>query len=462
MDVLDVRTPPKIKLQQDKKKYEQSHPGVAIPIDEDSIDLNDPVTKKFNFYKLDRPTTESTISTWILLSGQSASTTKYSTPSTTNRPSDIIVPIYSRTKKPVEVKAPSIINERVKFTEINNIASKKKPTYTTTTTEATNSKSSTSKTTIIKDKNKNIGSTTESISSRPPATMNKTINHKKKITVLPTSSTEYLKKNTEDSTVVPILNNNSIINVNNTTVTNSSTITLESKDGSIVLTNDKKKKASNKKKKNKRRKRPANKANTNIETVNKIKKKTDAISSQIYSYLSREIVPTLGVGLVGLMVTAGLAGYFLYPFGAARRNINVDRNDKENYYYKDEYSGGILEEDAIGQVIAGMPTNSLYPSKSSSTKNPYMNKIYRSNHQSSIQHSKSSENVAALFERNDNKNNIEINENKHTNKVDNSRFVVGGVQKEVIEEVTPAAVPEHGPRSFRSGIDFKNILGIIN
>ncbi|KAK9870287.1 hypothetical protein WA026_006374 [Henosepilachna vigintioctopunctata] len=75
------------------------------------------------------------------------------------------------------------------------------------------------------------------------------------------------------------------------------------------------------------------------------------------------MMPTIGVGLVGLMVTAGLASYFLYPFGAARRIYEVDRKDKGgSYSYNDIYSGGIAEEEALGKVIAGMPFDKLQSS----------------------------------------------------------------------------------------------------
>lgn len=58
------------------------------------------------------------------------------------------------------------------------------------------------------------------------------------------------------------------------------------------------------------------------------------------------------------MVTAGLASYFLYPFGALRRSYDVDRKDKDGgYYYNDYTSGGVAEEDMIGKVIAGNVNN---------------------------------------------------------------------------------------------------------
>lgn len=69
------------------------------------------------------------------------------------------------------------------------------------------------------------------------------------------------------------------------------------------------------------------------------------------------------MGLLGLVVTAGLAGYFLGPLGALRRSYDVaDRKDDLYYYNNEEYAGtdGQSEEEVFGKVIAGMPVNTNY------------------------------------------------------------------------------------------------------
>lgn len=69
------------------------------------------------------------------------------------------------------------------------------------------------------------------------------------------------------------------------------------------------------------------------------------------------------MGLLGLVVTAGLAGYFLGPLGALRRSYDVaDRKDDLYYYNNEEYAGtdGQSEEEVFGKVIAGMPLNTNY------------------------------------------------------------------------------------------------------
>lgn len=88
----------------------------------------------------------------------------------------------------------------------------------------------------------------------------------------------------------------------------------------------------------------------------KLKKKQvqKPISTQIYNFLSREVMPSFGVmSLVGLGL--GLASYFLYPFGGsiARRNYDVEPNYKYNL---DEYGGnyGQNEEEVFSKVLEGM------------------------------------------------------------------------------------------------------------
>lgn len=89
-------------------------------------------------------------------------------------------------------------------------------------------------------------------------------------------------------------------------------------------------------------------------TPNKNKEKP--ISTQIMNYLSREVMPTVGVGIVGLVAAAGIATYFLgTTFTPLRRN---DRTDEIYYNNNEEYAGpdGQYEEEWFSKVIAGSPT----------------------------------------------------------------------------------------------------------
>lgn len=112
-------------------------------------------------------------------------------------------------------------------------------------------------------------------------------------------------------------------------------------------------------------------------TKTKKKQPQKAISTQIYNFLSREVMPSFGVmSLVGLGL--GLASYFLYPFGGSitRRNYEVEPNYK---YNMDEYGGnyGQSEEEMLSKVFQGM-TN--YENKYPANKDNYNNNYYHYQH----------------------------------------------------------------------------------
>jgi len=95
-------------------------------------------------------------------------------------------------------------------------------------------------------------------------------------------------------------------------------------------------------------------------TKTKKKPPPKGISTQIYNFLSREVMPSFGVmSLVGLGL--GLASYFLYPFGGAitRRNYETEPNYKYNL---EEYGGnyGQSEEEVLSKVLQGMTNHDKY------------------------------------------------------------------------------------------------------
>lgn len=74
-------------------------------------------------------------------------------------------------------------------------------------------------------------------------------------------------------------------------------------------------------------------------------------------------MPSVGVGLVGLVVTAGLATYFLGgPLTALRRSYDIAANRRDDVAFdrSDEFGNAQDEGEMFGKVIAGMPENSLY------------------------------------------------------------------------------------------------------
>ncbi|KAL0117858.1 hypothetical protein PUN28_008922 [Cardiocondyla obscurior] len=118
---------------------------------------------------------------------------------------------------------------------------------------------------------------------------------------------------------------------------------------------------------------PETKIATNS-TKTKKKQPQKGISTQIYNFLSREVMPSFGVmSLVGLGL--GLASYFLYPFGGtiSRRNYDVEPNYKYNV---DEYGGnyGQSEEEMLSKVFQGMTNN--YENKYPAEKDSYNNNYY--------------------------------------------------------------------------------------
>lgn len=94
------------------------------------------------------------------------------------------------------------------------------------------------------------------------------------------------------------------------------------------------------------------------------------LSTRIYNYLAREVMPNVGVGLVGLMLTAGLAGLLLYsPLGgAAIPMVPLRRTDSRvhgNVHVPPagpytppaatvETDNSQPEEQVFGQVLSGM------------------------------------------------------------------------------------------------------------
>lgn len=424
--VLDTRTPPKIKQQQKQKEtIENSHAGIAEPIDEDSIILEES-TKKTSFYKIEKPTTTSGLSTWILLSGQTSppppKTTKRIdgnanlTVVVTETPNRVVKPVFKKritttTKKPQISENITITStatlanitklNKIKASVLNNA---KKPTTTTTTTE-------TSPTTIL-------------------VKIETTNAPKKNVTFNETAD-----MNAIDSNSLP----------------------LEPKDGdtelSTVTTTVKPKKTrrpTTKRKKNSNRKRRPSSKNSNSTDVSKPSNKDSLGLTPMYNYLKKQVMPAVEAGLVGLMVTAGLglAGYFLYPFGAARRTYDIDRKDKGSYYYTDDYySGGIAEEEAIGKVIAGMQVDNYADNTYRKyQKNSYPNIQYKTTNMERINPP-----------RNYNSERDIIEQNKETSfSVDDKQFVVGNMPKDIYPEVTPVTVPEHGPRRKRQVDEMEN------
>ncbi|CAH0560676.1 unnamed protein product [Brassicogethes aeneus] len=484
----DTRTPPKVKQQQKIKKepMENSHAGVAIPIEPDELEAGDKIeetTKKLNFYKIERPTTNGGLSTWILLSGQSSTTKAPKKPPalvkpieqvaadiknmtavvTAEAPPRIIKPLFKKrttTRKPVTVKnATESIKVSIEAGKSSTTTSKPKVTITTTAA----SKLTKVKATMLKNALNKKNTTTAAPSKKTTATNLNT-------------STTAKPNQTSTSTVVSVIKNSTDSPIK---LLESNELPAEAKEGETDLSDKKKKSVKRKKNKTRRRKPAADKSSNSTKIAKqKIAGKEKPIGTQLYNYLSREVMPTVGVGMVGLLVTAGLASYFLYPFGVARRSYEIDRRDKEGAYYYNDYAGGIAEEEAIGKVIAGMPSNSIYGSnayKTPSSRNAYsnVNVRYRQVDRRSQQAQQAQQSIqekidqvqlttkkppvyenSYVIPQNYQSDTYQpvtynLNEDSKEKYEEESKFVVGNIPKELNSEATPVSVPEHGPRSLR-------------
>lgn len=419
MVATDIRTPPKIK----NKIVEEFVPlgkGEAIPVileDSDSYD----VVSNTQFVKAATadPTKASGISTWILLNGSEQSTQATQKkqqvkpiPSPTTQTS-----ITQTKKKPVKVAENLTPNISENIKKTNNSTSQKTDIKSTTsntkpTDPAKKTQTSTGKDELLtkvpaalfqdaKFKNK-----TPVIVGKIPSSGNRnktdTWNVKKKVTatIIPVSNTE----TAPSTTPTPIKRKPSPTQPTSTATTTTATATSKPAPvyhyelvptTSVILQSDivdadtteelvtteepttttrrTRRPGTKKKKKNKnRRRRPAKKPEGVLESkitednVTKILP-TGArpLSTRIYNYLAREVMPSVGVGIVGLVLTAGLAGLFLYPFGGgvvARRRydkVSGPSPDGHMYYYNDysskgEVDNGQPEESIFGQVLAGM------------------------------------------------------------------------------------------------------------
>lgn len=147
------------------------------------------------------------------------------------------------------------------------------------------------------------------------------------------------------------------------TTTSTSFIVLEPKDANFDMPEDRAPKKP--KKTMKKGVKPPRKKTGVAKNPNKGPK---PLTSTIYSYLSREVMPTVGVGLMGLVLTAGIAGYFFGPLGALRRSYDeaTDRQDNVDNIYSvnnEEYASegnndhGQNEEEVFSKFLAGMPAN---------------------------------------------------------------------------------------------------------
>ncbi|XP_013196695.2 uncharacterized protein LOC106139738 isoform X2 [Amyelois transitella] len=381
--VIDTRIPPKIKNQVTNKHsiktrnddgdepMENGHAGIAVPVTMEDLEKENKISES--------STSNEGISTWVLLSNPTnftgsteptkvESSTKKQKPTTPKnklkRPQNknpiIKRPIIGSTNKSDLVAGGSAINEnvynKIKDTVLSNVQKNKVSTTQRTTTVSSTSPPTTTEVLTTKKEVTKVVSTS-------------TLSPVVKITSKPSKKKNKNKHKTTSTTLAPVENESALL-------------PMEPKEQEIELeistpaTTTKKPKRSSTRKKNKTKKRKTSKkpeteasVSDNKTSSNKTKsakpaKKPTSITgpftTQIYNYLSREVMP-VGVGVIGLASLVGLASYFLYPFSTpVRRNFEVDKKDNLYKNNAEEYAiegNGQAEEDMLGTVLAGMPAH---------------------------------------------------------------------------------------------------------
>ncbi|XP_047521098.1 cell wall protein DAN4-like isoform X1 [Pieris napi] len=387
--VPDTRIPPKIKTQVVQKNKirtrnedgdeinDYSHAGVAVPVSMEELELENRVSSS----NTESSTSSEGLSTWILLNNpvnkenstlateptkieenKKSKPTKNKPKRPQNKPSMPKRPIIGSTNKSDLVASGSAINEnvynKIKDTVLTNVQKNKNSpsraaSTTTTTTRTTTTTTSTTEAQVKEIANKEQGSIIPVI--KVPSKSNK---KKEKL------------KHKPSTTLAPVS-------------TQSALLPLEAKEQEIELevstppSTTKKPKRSSTKKKTKTKKRKVSKpkpaqtsSSTELKTANKTKttktskkptKATGPFTSQIYNYFSREVMPSVGVGVIGLAGLVGIASYFLYPFATpVRRTFEVDKKDDIYKNNAEEYANegnGQPEEEMLGTVLAGMPAH---------------------------------------------------------------------------------------------------------
>ncbi|XP_075976880.1 uncharacterized protein LOC142977074 [Anticarsia gemmatalis] len=371
--VADTRIPPKLKTQvkhkiktrnEDGDQYENAHPGEAVPVTMEELDTENKINEVH-----ESSTSNEGISTWVSLSNSVKENTtteptkvedssKKPKPAMKNKPKrpqnnkPPKRPIIGSTNKADLVAGGSAINENVfnklKDTVLTNVQKNKntsvRPITTTTTTTTTEAPTT-------KKETKTPAIPVVTVTSKPKK---KNKNKNKTTTTLATPIID-------DSALLP---------------TEAKEQEIELEVSTPPTTTKKPKRSSNREKnKTKKRKTSTPKPDTDVaivdvKTANKTKTnknakkpavQTGAITTQIYNYLSREVMPSVGVGMLGLASLVGIAGYFLYPFATpVRRTFEVDKSDDLYRNNAEEYANdgnGQAEEEMLGTVLAGMPAH---------------------------------------------------------------------------------------------------------
>ncbi|KAG6453845.1 hypothetical protein O3G_MSEX008355 [Manduca sexta] len=383
--VADTRVPPKLKSQlsnkhkiktrnEDGEGTYNGHAGEAVPITLDDVDTENKISDVTN----ESSTSNDGISTWILVSNPTNASTVSTEPTKTEEAQ----------KKP---KPPANKNKAKR--PQNNKTVPKRPAVGNNKGDMMASASSINENayTKIRDTAPTNVQKTKSTPNQRTTTMSSTeVTIPKKEVTKSQSIAKSKKKNKNKqkvTTEVPEENESALL-------------PMEPKEQEIELevstppTTTKKPKRSSSKSKNKTKKRktstPKPESETEITEIktsgNKTKsakpakkpEQTGTITTQLYNYFSREVMPSVGVGVIGLASLVGIASYFLYPFSTpVRRTFEVDKKDDIYNYNAEEYANdgnGQAEEEMLGTVLAGMPTHAKQKLNPYAAQTPHINR----------------------------------------------------------------------------------------
>ncbi|XP_063217821.1 uncharacterized protein LOC134528270 [Bacillus rossius redtenbacheri] len=409
----DIRTPPKIKSQLERKhKQGGSGQGVAVPvIIEDGEDVEKTiekldrggssrvpdtvvVSKTSQVHAASRPqstTPSSGFSTWILLSGSN----------TTNRPTVTkkTKPALLATEKPTTTrhepnKPPPLLAFHNKPSALSGWTSTMTPSVTRPSTSFTRVVTSnppprkTSTAGPFSTTGSHVDNHANTTTAKPlpptltrkpnPAPGNK-IKNQTRLDAL-TQVTRRKPATTSTTTNRPQVTSLSFkevpVTFSPTPIENSTSSVSEDDAATSTTKRTRRPGASEKKKKKKnknRHRRPIKKPNDDPELESKItdedvntsiaaSTKERPLSTRIYNYLAREVMPSVGVGLLGLVFTAGLAGLIMYPFAGGAARKTYDETSPGGYYsYSSniDREGGMSDAEAFGKVLAGMKEDQM-------------------------------------------------------------------------------------------------------
>lgn len=338
--------------------HHNSHPGIAEPLTwqqlESEMSMVDQSLKESS-------TSKDGISTWILLSGSEKQPSMVVTPATTTvaHVEKVDIKDDRQNYRFGEIHGDKIVKPvKMRDSMENKKPKPEKKNKTTSTTVAP-------KTTVVQP------STTSGILLASDFMMNDRNRRKTPLSNL--NKINKRRTTTTTTTETPIISNEKIDDTPTTfeemeTTTPTSFIVLEPKIAGFDLPQDRSPATKKPQKNNislKNKKKPAKK-NNKVTSVTKqpSKIKEKPISTTIYNYLSREVMPSVGFLGAGILLT-GIASYFLSPFGALRRSYDeaTDRQDNIDNIYSvnnEEYAGdngdnGQHEEEVFSKFLAGMP-----------------------------------------------------------------------------------------------------------